>query len=178
MSIYEHFSEQALEILRARAERAAAVAQTGAGEKPVTALQLWLDSESYALPIEMLRAVYEGVTVVPVPCTPAFVAGIANVRGRILPVLNLAALLNPGGASGSDAMSLVVVSNSTLTVALLVATVGDVTTFLASDLTPLPASTDAGSAAYMRGILPDGTGLLDLNAMLGDPALMVGETFS
>src|SRR5215216_5720695 len=103
MSIHEHFTERELKILQARAERAASAAQRDDVEKTeIRALQCTLGSESYALPVEFVRAVYENVTVVPVPCTPRFVAGIANIRGRIMPVLDLATLLNVPPSKGNS----------------------------------------------------------------------------
>src|SRR5882724_2626146 len=93
MSIYEHFSQQELEILWARAERAAYAAQKSDAETLITALQITPGGESYALPVELLHGVYEGIEVMAVPCTPPFIAGVANVRGRILPVLDLATVL-------------------------------------------------------------------------------------
>ena len=94
MSIFEHFSEEEREILRIRAERAANAVRESAQEAVFSALEVTIQSQSYALPIEVLTTVYENVAVVPVPCVPSFVAGIANIRGRILPVFDLAVLLD------------------------------------------------------------------------------------
>lgn len=172
MSFYEHFSEEALEILKARAERAATTLQNGHSEKPVTSLKIHLNKDTYALPIEALQAVYEGIKVVPVPCTPAFVAGIANVRGRIVPVLNLAILLQVSDAEFTGG-SLIVVHNQTMTVAFMVEKIGDVTTFFLHDMIALPANSNI--AHYLRGFLPDGSGLLDIHAILDNPELIVSE---
>lgn len=172
MAFYEHFSEYGLEILKARAERAATSFQDGHGEKPITALKIHLNKETYALPIEMLRAVYEGIAVVQIPCTPAFVAGIANVRGRIVPVLNLATLLHVS-EQGTSGGSLIVVTGQKMTIAFTVEKIGDVTTFLTRDVIALPSNIHM--AHYLRGFLPDGSGVLDINAILDDPALIVSE---
>jgi purine-binding chemotaxis protein CheW len=179
MSIYEGFSEQELEILQARAERAAnATLKSDAGET-LTTLQLMLGSEAYALPVTALRAVYENVTVVPVPCTPPFVAGIANIRGRIMPVLDLAVLLNAPRGVNDVSPALVVVSREDFSLVFQVEGVGDIATFPASSVDPLSAGGDTiERASYLQGMLADGSILLNVNAILGDPTLVVNDTLA
>ena len=176
MSIYERFSEQELEILRARAERAANTSQQGDAKETVTALQIKLGPEAYALPVTFLRAVYDNVTVVPVPCTPTFVAGIANVRGRIMPILELSVLLNVPGAGQTAAGSLVVVSREDFSLALRVEEVGEIATFSESKVSPLRDSDSLlDKARYLQGIVTDGPTLLNMDAILDDPALVVDD---
>lgn len=176
MSIREHFSERELEILRIRAERAANAAQNNVAEKELTALQITLGGEAYALPVERLRAVYEDVTVVPVPHTPLFVAGIANIRGRITPVLDLVSLLNVGRTTNPVSDALVVVSKDDLSLALRVENVGEVITFPETNIGPLPMGNELlEKARYLLGIMTDGPVLLSIDAILTDPALIVED---
>ncbi len=51
-------------------------------------------AERYAFDLDLLREVRLPTGLTPVPCTPPFVAGVLNVRGEILTVLDLAALLD------------------------------------------------------------------------------------
>src|SRR5262245_5109120 len=94
MSIYEHFSDTERAVLQARAERAARTLRSDEAEERLNTLLVKLGGETYALPIEAVIAVYEAMLVVPVPCTPPFLAGITNIRGHIIPVLDLGHLLN------------------------------------------------------------------------------------
>ncbi|WP_114970781.1 chemotaxis protein CheW [Rhodoferax ferrireducens] len=48
-----------------------------------------LDQERYALPLERVERAVRIVEVTPLPKTPAIVCGIVNVRGRLVPVINL-----------------------------------------------------------------------------------------
>src|SRR5579871_5122132 len=167
MSIYERFSAEELEILRARAERAARIAQQDDAEETlITALQITLGSESYALPVAGLVAVYENLTVIPVPCTPLHVAGIANIRGSITPVLDLAVLLNVPRSKAEAAPALVIVSQRDIDLALWVDGVGEIMTFAAREVNPLPTGDLFEQMAYLQGILTEGGALLNLDALL------------
>jgi purine-binding chemotaxis protein CheW len=172
MSFYDHFSEDEIAILRARAERIASTQQTKESDA-FSALVVRVGGEAYALPMDSLTAVYEGYTIVPLPCVPSFVAGIVNIRGQVLPVMDLATLL--GVPCQATKRSLLIISNTEFSLGLSVEAVGDVITILTSIMQSVPAVLNH---VYLRGVLPDGTALLDLDAILNDPALIVDETVS
>jgi len=175
VSINERFSEKDFEVLKLRAQRAASVSGKEEAETSLTAIQIALGGETYALPVENLRAIYESVAVVTVPGTPAFIAGIANIRGRILPVLDLAVLLGVPGRAGSERRTLVGAAHEAVTMGVLVQAVGEVVGFSARDLTPIAGSADATHANYLRGMLSGDSVLLDIAAILGDPDLIINE---
>src|SRR4051812_37898715 len=100
-SIFRDFSETDLQILRTRAERAARVQQDEGQVELLTVLSVTVGSERYALPIDAVSSVYEGLVLTHVPCVPAGIAGITNVRGRIVLVLDMLVLLNASGHSKS-----------------------------------------------------------------------------
>jgi purine-binding chemotaxis protein CheW len=172
MSFYDHFSEAEIAILQARAERIANTQENKEGDA-FSALVIMIGGEKYALPMDALMAVYEGYTIVSLPSVPPFVAGIVNVRGQILPVFDVAVLL--GVASAAVKRALLIVSNAEFSLGLSVEAVGDVETVLVSSLQPVPTVLNH---VYLRNILPNGTALLDLDAILNDPSLTVDETVS
>lgn len=45
--------------------------------------------EYYAVPISQVREINQMMDITPVPKTPPFVEGVVNLRGKILPVVNL-----------------------------------------------------------------------------------------
>lgn len=170
MSIYDKFSPEEVDVLRKRAERAAASIEDRDQLDEQNALSLVVNKEHYAVPIDSLQAVYRRIRVTPVPCSPTFVSGIANVRGRILPVLNLSLLLGAGN-SGSDDEGVIVAANDEMTVAFQVQTIGEVMTFAQVDLEPVIS----GAQGYVKAFLPDGSGLLDMQSILEDPAIEVNQ---
>lgn len=180
MTWHDHFSEQDRATLEARAKRVASAARE-TGETVATALTLRVRGEHYALPIEALAVVQQGTPVIPVPCVPAYVAGVANVRGHVIAVLDLGTLLDVPGSS--DAASTLVVASAHggiahqggVTVGLRVEAVGDVIAYAVNSVAPVPANLDTQHAAYLQGVLATGATLLDIAALLDDPALVVTD---
>ncbi len=184
MSIYEHFSEEELVLLRARAQRIGdAPRDEEQDDVLLTVLVVTVQGETYAFPIDSITAVYENIPITPIPCVPPFVAGVSNIRGHIIPVLNLATLLgvSDGSMFSEDALeenAFVVAANETMTVAFFVEVIGEVTYLLTKRLTPVPATLDIPNTNYLQGTLPEGTVLLDIETILSDPALVIEETIS
>ena len=175
MTLYDSFTEKEMQILQARAERVARVSGEGEADDSITGLMVNVHDQTYVIPIDSLTTVYERVSVVPLPSVPPFVAGIANLRGHIIPVLDLAVLLNVPGTTTTDLMMLVVAANREMTVAFHVDRIGDVTNYNRDNLTPVPANFETAQGLYLQGILADGTAVLDVEAILNDPALIVDE---
>ena len=88
MSMLERFSEKERALLEARAARIARVADGEETTELIHALTVAIQDGVYALPVDTLMGVYEEARVIPVPCTPEYVAGIANVRGGSCRCLN------------------------------------------------------------------------------------------
>jgi purine-binding chemotaxis protein CheW len=175
MSIYEKFSQQELQTLKLRADRIASKTRGDDADAQVSALLVSVAGETYALPIADIALVYEGARVEPIPCVPRFVAGVANVRGHILPVINLSALLGTGSTIDEDATRLIVAGNDEMSIALYVDGIGEVEALPLNRLAPIPATFHLDRTHHLQGVLPDGVILLDVQAILNDPALVVDE---
>lgn len=52
-------------------------------------LTFMLRDEYYGVPISKVREINQIMEITPVPKTPSFVEGVVNLRGKILPVVNL-----------------------------------------------------------------------------------------
>ena len=173
--MFNNFTEKERAVLQARADRAARQLLTGKEDSTLTTLSVAVSSESYGLPIATVIAVYEQMLVVPVPCTPSFVAGIANIRGHILPVMDLGILLGAPTRETGLIASLVVISDGDLSIALRVDEIGAVQALATNSLAPLASNLDLAHTSYLKGMLPDGSILLDVNAILSDPVLVVND---
>ena len=170
MSFYDHFSGEELAILRARAERIANTQNEVQQGNVVSALVIKVGDETYGLPMEMLTAVYTNHTIIPVPCVPTFVAGIANIRGEIMPVFDLAVLLKVAG--GDTRRALIVASSEENSIAFCVEAVGEAKTVQLSELQAVPPMLND---VYLQGISTDGMAMLNVEAIINDPALIVDD---
>jgi purine-binding chemotaxis protein CheW len=184
MSFYDHFDENEQAVLRRRAERAADKnLETPKTLASIDTLVVTLGNETYGLPLQALTAAYQvnvnlTTPIVPVPCTPPFVAGIANIRGHVVPVVDLAVLLGVPDSTSLDSTGIVVVANEDVTMAFRVDAIGDAILVQAGDVSPVSGLFDLAKTEYLQGTLPDGTILLDMEAILSDHMLIVDETVS
>jgi len=177
MSFSQHFKADELTILRERAQRLAQVAQQRTQAIGEIGLSLRVRGERFAVHLDALAAVYQNIPLTRVPCTPPHVSGVANVRGRILPVLDLGDLLDIPAVEGVGASSaLVVAAYETQVVGFSLERVEDVIVCGRDDIAPFSNDFVTLRGAYVRGILPDGTPLLDLAAIIRDPSLDVMNT--
>ncbi|MFC1960517.1 chemotaxis protein CheW [Chloroflexota bacterium] len=175
MSVYEKFSERELAILKARAERVASELQEDADSSALTALLVTMQGETYALPIDEIRVVHENILVEPIPCVPPYVAGMANVRGHILPVIDLAMWLGLKGRPINGPVSLIAVGTDDVNVAFYVESIGEVLALSLDKLATVPVTSTIERTMHLQGVLPDGTVVLNVAAILTDPSIVVDD---
>lgn len=160
MSLHDYLSEdeaRALKTLRGSLEAI-----------PLAALVVAVGNETYALPAQIVTALYENIPLTELPGMPAFVVGIASIEGRVLPVVNLATFLT-GIADVSPAPStLVNVADDTVAFAFQVEVVSSVNYLLSRSLGSIPPTVDIENPAYVEGVLPGDTLLLNMDVIFDD----------
>ena len=111
----------------------------------------------------------------PLPCTPPFVLGIVNVRGRILPVLDLKKFFDLPEQGLTDLHRLILVRGNDLELGLLADVIVGVRSIPVDSLQPsLPTLTGIRSD-YLKGVTAERLVVLDLARILADPKIIVHE---
>lgn len=72
-------------------------------------LTFYLGQEEYGLPILVVREIIGMIDVTPLPKTPDYVKGVINLRGKIIPVIELRAKFNLPTVEYTQATCIVVV---------------------------------------------------------------------
>jgi purine-binding chemotaxis protein CheW len=101
--------------------------------------------EHYGIDIQLVREIRAWQVATPLPNTPPFVRGVINLRGTIVPVLDLRARFGQGTTEPSAAHVIIVVAVGTRIVGILVDAVSDIVTLPKGDIRPVPVM--EGSAA-------------------------------
>lgn len=169
ITMFNHFSQAERELLQARARQIAANQQTTEASDSQQALRCRVGDGWYAIPLDQLSVIYHDVAVTPVPGAPHHLNGVANVRGRILPVLDLGVLLSVEAASTFRA-ELIVMEHHEDWVAFQVRQVDDVLMFSAADLELIPEQMQTEATTHA---LADGTLLLKPDVLLDSDALTI-----
>lgn len=159
--------------LRARAR---AYARSSAPRESVNELEVLicrLGVERCAIELPLLRGVAAVTGLTPVPCTPRHVAGLMNVRGEVVVVLDLAAVLGLPEAAIGTGMQILLAERDGARVGLLVDEVLGIRRLAADRLAQSPA--DLG---YARGVAEASIVVLDPERALSDVRLDVFEEVS
>jgi purine-binding chemotaxis protein CheW len=80
-------------------------------EEEVKMLTFSLDNVFYGVDVNQVREVknFEGAT--PVPCAPSYVKGVTNLRGEVVPVIDLRKCIGLSPRTGNDSGIMVVVQD-------------------------------------------------------------------
>lgn len=164
------------QVLRARAQALARPAQQAPpAEGSLDVLEFRLAQESYALETRYVREVYPLKDLTPLPCTPPFVLGIINVRGRIVPVLDVKKFFDLPEKGLGDLHRVILVRDRDLEFGVLADIIVGVRSVPADSLqASLPVLTDIG-AEYVLGVTAERLVVLDLARILADPKIIVHE---
>ena len=103
--------------LAEQARRLAQVPPAADDSRAIDVLVCAVGTEEYAVELRLLHGVVAATGLTPVPCTPPFVAGLLNLRGEILTVLDLSAAL---GLADSTSPEVLVAQTQRVRVGLLV----------------------------------------------------------
>lgn len=167
--------EGKVEILRARARALAREPQRQDHQvyEQLEVIEFVLAYERYALEVGFVREVHPLKEITPLPGTPGFVAGIVNVRGQIVSVVNLKRLFELPERGLTDLNKVIILNDGEMEFGLLVDAVVGVRRLLLRDLQP-PLPTLAGArAGYVQGVTQQRVSMLDAQKILSDPALLV-----
>jgi purine-binding chemotaxis protein CheW len=160
-------------------ERAQALARPqSSAPAPSTMLELLefrLASERYALEIRHVQDVHPLRDLTPLPCTPPFVLGIVNVRGRILPVLDLKKFFELPEQGLTDLHRIILVQGNDLDFGLLADVIVGVRSVPAGALQPALPTLTGIRADYLKGIGEGGLVVLDLDRILSDPKIIIHD---
>jgi purine-binding chemotaxis protein CheW len=173
------WTPSAEETQRTLQARALALAQEASGientEGIVEVLEFALAYERYAVETRYVRQVAKLEQLIPLPCTPAFVLGIVNLRGAILPVLDLKNFFELPVKGLTDLNKIIVLQSEKIFFSILADEIIGVRNFLLRDVqSSLPTLTGVRKD-YLKGVTPERVTLLDAEKLLASEKIIVQE---
>jgi len=132
---------------------ARAAAETPAAPGPeLHLLTFALDREEFGIPVTQVREVIRVADITRVPQAPPHVRGVANLRGRILAIVELRSRLGLAPAEMTPRSRVVVVEVRGRVLGLLVDAVSQVTKVPEASVVPAPEEVVSADAAYLTGV--------------------------
>jgi purine-binding chemotaxis protein CheW len=111
-----------------------------------------LDREEYAVDVHVVQEIRRVTEITAVPRAPEFIRGVINLRGRILPVVDLKRKLRMGQVEITKSSRIVVVRLRERLLGLLVDGAQQVLKVPRSRIEPPPEEVVAGGGDYIRGV--------------------------
>ena len=121
-----------------------------------------IGDQAYAIDIMAVREIRGWTAATPLPHAPAHVLGMMNLRGAILPVIDLGARLGLGPSNPGPASVVVVAQIGQAQMGLVVDAVSDILTVTEGLIQPAPDVGGFESAAYLTGVMTTDTGIVSL----------------
>ena len=134
-----------------------------------------MSGECFGIPVIKVREIIRPTTITTMPQMPHYIKGVINLRGKIIPVIDLCAKFNMRPASSSETACIIVVEvqgrKSAIHMGLLVEAVEDVGNFTSNDIeAPPDFGTEIDTSCIMAMVKSKGKvkTLLDIDKAVSD----------
>ena len=130
--------------------------------------------EEFAIPIGHVIEIVGIQKITEVPDMPDFVKGVINLRGKVIPVMDVRLRFRLPSVAYDDRTCVVVVSVGNVTIGLVVDTVSEVVSIPEANISPPPRFSSATSGRYVSGMGKIGDAvkiIIDAEKLLRDDEL-------
>lgn len=169
--------EEKQKTLRARARLLAASGKARAASPHplLEVVEFVLGPEHYGIASNYIREIHPLSEFTPLPCTPAFVLGLVNVRGQILSIINIKKLFDLPEKGLTDLNKVIIVHADHMELGILADAILGVRLITLEELYPaLPTQTGIREE-YLKGITKDPLAVLDVEKILSDEKILVND---
>jgi purine-binding chemotaxis protein CheW len=171
--------QRAREVMDARAAALARAPDEAAGAAETReVLSFQIATERYAIDTRIVREVQRQPEATPVPGTPGFVLGVANLRGEMLALFDLGEFLSIGLPRRELSPWLIVLGEERAEFGIVCDAVLEVHSLRGDALHPAPGSLAAAAREVVTGVTSDALIVLDGEKLLADPRLFIDDSTS
>lgn len=151
----------------------AAEVQQAIAEEEVRICLFSISGDSYAVTVDILAEIIIPQKIFPVPTTPSHVIGIINLRGNIVPIVDIRPALNLSVSSGANQVA--IIRYNQMILGIVVDAVAEVVSVPLSSVLPLPAEVSMQDVSaksrsrYLKAIIQRQNGvaaLLNIDRLL------------
>lgn len=140
-----------------------------------------LGSEEYGVEVEKVRTIERMQPMTRVPKAPEFIKGVINLRGIVIPIIDLRARFGLEEVTSTDATRIIIVSAADFEVGLIVDSANDVIDVDTDNINTPPEVVGGIKAKYLDGIARVGDNrllvLLNLEQVLNRSEIQQLERF-
>ncbi|MCW9705390.1 chemotaxis protein CheW [Fodinibius salsisoli] len=115
-------------------------------------LTFFLGEEEYAIEIMKVQEIIGLMKITPVPKMPGYIRGVLNLRGKIVPIMNLRTRFGLEEVENTDETCIIVIQHEGYLMGVLVDKVSEVVDISTSDIEEVPSVGAGEQSEYLSGI--------------------------
>jgi purine-binding chemotaxis protein CheW len=162
-------------ILKARADVLAREPQHEEDAQLLEVVEFTLAKEHYGIESHYVRELYALKDYTPLPCTPSFVLGLINVRGRIISVIDIRKFFDMPENGIGESSSVLIITEGEMEFAILADSIQGVRKIAVEGIQgSLPTLTGI-RGEFLRGVTGGQLAVLDARKLFGSGNIIVDE---
>jgi len=124
----------------------------GSGAELVQMVSFAVGGEDYGIGIQTVKEVIKIKNITQLPKTPSFVRGVINLRGDVIPVIDLREKFGLPQEDYTDKTRVIVVELDGKSIGMVVDSVSTVINIAQNDIEPPPSLVGGLSAEFLKGV--------------------------
>lgn len=134
-----------------------------------------LAGERYAVDVAFVEEIQPLKELTIIPCTPVFVVGAVNVRGNILPVIDIKNFFGIPGSDKAAGGKVLVMQIGDMRLGILADSVEEVLDLADEDIEPQLSTLSGAKEEYIKGVSEGQVIVLDIKALANDRRMIIHE---
>jgi purine-binding chemotaxis protein CheW len=141
----------------------------------IEVIMFTLVAETYGIESAFVREVYPLKDFTPLPGVPPYIFGIINVRGQILPVVDLKKFFNLPEKGLGELNKVIILRNDKMEFGVLADVVNGTQTIAIEDILVAPPTITGIGEKYFKGVTKEHIIILDAENILNDEKIIVNQ---
>ena len=149
--------------------------QKRAASSTIGVIAFTLAAETYAVESAFVREVYPLRDFTALPGVPPYIFGIINVRGQIIPVVDLKKFFNLPEKGLGDLNRVIILYDNQMEFGILADVVNGTQVIEPEDILTVPATVTGIGEEYLKGVTKDRLIVLNAERLLSDKSIVANE---
>lgn len=138
----------------------APINSTNYGGETIEIIAFRIHDQEFCVKTTSIREIRGWAPSTPIPHSPPDVVGVMNLRGSVIPIIDLAYKLGMKSTLANERSAIVVAEVHNMVIGMLVDRVSDILTISATQVQPVPEVTASFDKSYSEGIIASEAGMI------------------
>ncbi len=138
----------------------APINSTNYGGETLEIIAFRIHDQEFCVKTTSIREIRGWAPSTPIPHSPPDVVGVMNLRGSVIPIIDLAYKLGMSSIVANERSAIVVAEVHNMVIGMLVDRVSDILTISATQVQPVPEVTASFDKSYSEGIIASEAGMI------------------